>query len=263
MHKQPWYLWHPPSLLTHLVSVSFSHIHQPVLYWDVALDNGYGLVGGEVSQVLEQYSSTKKRHSYRVYMTPLWECVLCITTTMHILTDFNVSIVASPSVLVDQPCEDLREYSIEVEKEKENDNNDDQTINDKQPKVGHRLNVVAACYCWCWSCRHCRNERKELQQLIFSHDAYGNVPGSNAAKQSPNMVMRRGWRPFQIILDPYTQLMLCFLIIHFTHSSRDHDHQEIKVVFTSLVNTSHLPMQLLSLGVMLSSLVCVVLRLYL
>lgn len=54
---------------------------------------------------------------------------------MLLLTDFNVGIVASPSILVYQPCQDLGKYSIEVEKKKEDDNNDHKAIDDKHPKV--------------------------------------------------------------------------------------------------------------------------------
>lgn len=73
------------------------------------------------------------------------------------LTNFNVSMIASPCVLVDDECEYLAQHTVKVKQEENDHHNNHHTVDHKQPKVADRLKVGIV---GCGGCR-CYNEKHE------------------------------------------------------------------------------------------------------
>lgn len=71
-------------------------------------------------------------------------------------TNFDVGMIASPCVLINDECEYLAKHTVKVKQKEDDDHNDHQTIHHKQPKVadGLKVGVVGSGGC-------CFNEKHE------------------------------------------------------------------------------------------------------
>lgn len=60
------------------------------------------------------------------------------------ITNFNISMVPSPCVLIDQPSQDLAEYAIEIEEKEEDDDNDNEAIDHEHPEIRQVLDITVS-----------------------------------------------------------------------------------------------------------------------